>query len=65
MRFQAMRQRVLAAVFILLGLLAVIHHFYFTGRLFDLQDVLHHEFFEGVFFTAGLVLLANSFYARK
>jgi len=60
-----MRQRALATAFILLGLIVVFHHFYFTGRFFDLKDILHHEFFEGVFFTAGLVLLAASFSNRK
>ena len=55
----------MATAFILLGLIVVFHHFYFTGRFFDLKDILHHEFFEGVFFTAGLVLLAASFSNRK
>jgi len=44
-------------VFVVVGLLIVIHHFIICGRFFDLADILHHEFFEAIFFTAGLVLL--------
>lgn len=60
-----MKQRVLATVLILLGLILVFHHFYLTEKFFDFEDILHHEFFEGVLFTAGLVLLAASFSNRK
>jgi hypothetical protein len=54
------RLRILAFIFILLGLLGVLHHFIITGRLFDLGDILHHEFFESIFLTAGLVLLLTA-----
>jgi hypothetical protein len=51
---------ILGFVFVLLGLLIVLHHLLVTGRFFDLGDVLHHEFFEAIFFTAGLVLLLTA-----
>jgi hypothetical protein len=49
--------RIIGFIFILLGLLIVLHHFVISGRFFDLGDILHHEFFEAIFLTAGLVLL--------
>ena len=54
------KARILGFVFVLVGLLILIHHFLISGRIFDLADILHHEFFEAVFFTAGLVLLLTS-----
>jgi len=60
-----MKQRILAAMLTLCGLMIILHHVIVTGRLFDLGDVLHHEFFEGVFLTAGLVLLASSYFRGK
>jgi len=57
--------RTLGFVFVLLGLLGVLHHLLVSGRFFDLGDVLHHEFFEAIFFTAGLVLLLTSLLNRK
>jgi len=51
---------ILGFVFVLLGLLIVLHHLLVSGRFFDLGDVLHHEFFEAIFFTAGLVLLLTA-----
>jgi len=52
--------RTLGFVFILVGLLILLHHLLVSGRFFDLGDVLHHEFFEAIFFTAGLVLLLTA-----
>ena len=52
--------RTLGFVFVLVGLLIVLHHLLVSGRFFDLGDVLHHEFFEAIFFTAGLVLLLTA-----
>jgi len=52
--------RTLGFVFILVGLLILLHHLLVSGRFFDLGDVLHHEFFEAIFFTAGLVLLITA-----
>jgi hypothetical protein len=52
--------RILGLVFILVGLLMLVHHLLISGRIFDLADILHHEFFEAIFFTAGLVLLLTS-----
>jgi hypothetical protein len=52
--------RTVGFVFVLLGLLIVLHHLLVSGRFFDLGDVLHHEFFEAIFFTAGLVLLLTA-----
>jgi hypothetical protein len=50
----------LGFVFVLVGLLIVLHHLLVSGRFFDLGDILHHEFFEAIFFTAGLVLLLTA-----
>ena len=52
--------RTVGFVFVLLGLLIVLHHLLVSGRFFDLGDVIHHEFFEAIFFTAGLVLLLTA-----
>ena len=52
--------RTVGFVFVLVGLLIVLHHLLVSGRFFDLGDVLHHEFFEAIFFTAGLVLLLTA-----
>jgi hypothetical protein len=52
--------RTVGFVFVLVGLLIVLHHLLISGRFFDLGDVLHHEFFEAIFFTAGLVLLLTA-----
>ena len=57
--------RVLGFVFVLLGLLGVLHHLIVSGRLFDLEDILHHEFFEAIFLTAGIVLLLTARANRK
>ena len=54
------KSRILGFVFVLLGLLGVLHHFMISGRFFNLVDILHHEFFEAIFFTAGLVLLLTA-----
>jgi hypothetical protein len=51
------KSRILGFVFVLLGVLILLHHLTISGRLFDLGDILHHEFFEAIFFTAGMVLL--------
>lgn len=59
-----MKHRILGSIFLLLGLLMLFHHFYITGRFFDLADILNHEFFEAILFTAGIVLLVSSFCAR-
>jgi hypothetical protein len=48
------------AVFVLVGVLIVVHHVVICGRLFDLRDMLHHEFFWAIAFTAGIVLLITS-----
>ena len=53
--------RKLGFVFVLAGLLMIIHHIIVSGKVFDLADVLHHEFFEAIALTAGLVLLLTSF----
>jgi len=52
--------RTLGFVFVLVGLLILLHHLLISGRFFDLGDILHHEFFEAVFLTAGLVLLLTA-----
>jgi hypothetical protein len=52
--------RTLGFVFVLVGLLVLLHHLLISGRFFDLGDILHHEFFEAIFFTAGLVLLLTA-----
>jgi len=52
--------RTLDFVFVLVGLLILLHHLLISGRFFDLGDILHHEFFEAIFFTAGLVLLLTA-----
>ncbi|MCZ2808725.1 MAG: hypothetical protein O2V44_05165 [Candidatus Bathyarchaeota archaeon] len=51
---------ILGFVFVLVGLLIVLHHLLISGRFFDLGDILHHEFFEAILFTAGLVLLITA-----
>jgi hypothetical protein len=56
--------RKLGFVFVLVGLLMVVHHIIISGRILDISDVLHHEFFEAIAFTAGLVLLWTS-YSKK
>jgi hypothetical protein len=56
--------RKLGFVFVLVGLLMVVHHIIISGRILDIPDVLHHEFFEAIAFTAGLVLLWIS-YSKK
>jgi len=60
-----MKQRIFASMLVLCGLVIILHHVIVTGRLFDLRDILHHEFFEGLFLTAGLVLLACSYFRGK
>ena len=57
---QNLKNETLGVILVLVGLLILFHHFYYTGRFFDLGDILHHEFFEAIFFTAGLVLLLSS-----
>jgi hypothetical protein len=52
-------------VFVLLGLLTVVHHVSVSGRFFDIRDMLHHEFFEAILFTAGIVLLLTTLLDRK
>jgi hypothetical protein len=52
--------RTVGFVFVLVGLLILLHHLLISGRFFDLGDVFHHEFFEAIFFTAGLVLLLTA-----
>lgn len=56
---------ILGFVFVLLGLLIVLHHLLISGRFFDLGDMLHHEFFEAILFTAGIVLLLTTRFNRK
>jgi len=56
---------ILGFVFVMLGLLIVVHHILVSGRLFDLRDMLHHEFFEAILFTAGIVLLLTGLFNRK
>lgn len=53
--------RVVGAVFLVLGLVFIVHHVVFYGRVADLEDILHHEFFEAVFLSVGLTLLACSY----
>lgn len=57
---QKTNARTVGFLFVLIGLLIVLHHLLVSGRFFDLGDVLHHEFFEAIFFTAGLVLLLTA-----
>ena len=57
--------RTLGFVFVLVGLLILLHHRLISGRFFDLGDILHHEFFEAIFFTAGLVLLLTARLKQK
>jgi len=56
---------ILGFVFVLLGLLMVLHHLLVSGRFFDFGDMLHHEFFEAILFTAGIVLLLTTRFNRK
>ncbi|MFA5363608.1 MAG: hypothetical protein WC325_00305 [Candidatus Bathyarchaeia archaeon] len=51
---------IVGAIFVLVGVLIVVHHVAICGRLFDLGDILHHEFFEAITFTAGIVMLITS-----
>ena len=62
---QKINRVIAGAVFVLLGMLGVIHHLLISGRLFNLSDILHHEFFEAIFFTAGIVLLLTVLLDRK
>jgi hypothetical protein len=57
---QKTNARTLGFVFVLVGLVILLHHLLISGRFFDLGDILHHEFFEAIFFTAGLVLLLTA-----
>jgi hypothetical protein len=52
--------RTLGFVFMVAGLMIIVHHLIISGRIFDLADILHHEFFEAIFLTAGLVLVLTS-----
>ena len=52
-------------VFVLSGLLTVVHHVIVSGRFFDIRDMLHHEFFEAILFTAGIVVLLTTLLDRK
>jgi hypothetical protein len=52
-----MKTRISGIVFIIVGLLIILHHIVISGRLFDIQDILHHEFFEAIFLTAGITML--------
>jgi hypothetical protein len=55
-----MKTKAFGIIFILLGLLAIIHHFIINGRLFDIGDILHHEFFEAILLTAGITILITT-----
>jgi hypothetical protein len=57
---QRINARTLGFVFVLVGLVILLHHLLISGRFFDLGDILHHEFFEAIFFTVGLVLLLTA-----
>jgi len=49
---------------IMIGLIIMLHHYIFSRRIADINDILHHEFFEAVFLTAGLTLLISA-YAKQ
>jgi hypothetical protein len=55
-----MKTRTLGIIFILVGLLIILHHVVISGRLFDIEDMLHHEFFEAILFTAGITILITA-----
>jgi len=55
-----MKTKKLGIIFILVGLLIILHHFVISGRLFDVGDMLHHEFFEAIFLAAGITMLITS-----
>ena len=48
-----------------IGSLLILHHYFVTGRFFDLKDIFNHEFFEAILLTAGIVLLVSSFYFKE
>ena len=55
-----MKTKTLGVIFILVGLLIILHHFIIGGRLFDIEDMLHHEFFEAILLTAGITILITA-----
>jgi len=52
-----MKTKTIGIIFIVAGLLIILHHFVINGRPFDIEDMLHHEFFEAILFTAGITTL--------
>jgi len=57
-----MKTKTLGIIFILLGLLIILHHVVINGRLFDVEDMLHHEFFKAILLTAGITILITAHY---
>jgi hypothetical protein len=55
-----MKTKTFGIIFILFGLLLILHHVIITGRPFDIEDILHHEFFEAILFTAGITMLITA-----
>jgi hypothetical protein len=55
-----MKTKTLGVIFILVGLLIIVHHYAISGRPFDIEDMLHHEFFEAILLTAGITTLITS-----
>jgi hypothetical protein len=56
-----MKTKTFGIIFILLGLLLILHHVIITGRPFDIEDIFHHEFFEAILFTAGITMLITAY----
>jgi hypothetical protein len=55
-----MKTKTLGIIFIIVGLLIILHHIIISGRLFDIEDMLHHEFFEAMLLTAGITILITT-----
>jgi uncharacterized membrane protein YvbJ len=58
------KRKAIGVALVIIGLIIVLHHYIFSRRIADINDMLHHEFFEAVFLTAGLTLLIST-YAKQ
>jgi len=59
------RQERIGVMFIILGILLMLHHYIFWKKIYDIQDIAHHEFFEAILFTAGITLLLTYYVNKK
>jgi hypothetical protein len=58
------KTKAIGVALMIIGLIIMLHHYIFSRRIVDINDILHHEFFEAVFLTAGLTLLVSA-YAKQ